>query len=231
MVVIREWGPLPMGSGPFFILKFFLGSKEKRCILPGRIVRVRRANVTHEMNCPTVLAYHSTPLLSAALTPPLTRGGLTPEPSRAAGEVGMSFIGRSPVCMFSLGPKGRLCGFMRRTGFYLSVYIPHHTHCRISGNTFPTAPIAPKSSPTTPIQKPLHYKISNKKWRSVISGRPFSRRTIHIYSLIFTFPFTGFPSRKFLIFPKALDTASSRAKEVFSALWAEPVTFGYFNIS
>ena len=136
MVVIREWGPLPMGSGPFFILKFFLESKEKRCILPGRIVRVRRPNVTHETNCPTVLAYHSTPLLSAALTPPLTRGGLTPEPSRAAGEVGMSFIGRSPVCMFSLGPKGRLCGFMRRTGFYLSVYIPHHTHCPISGNIF-----------------------------------------------------------------------------------------------
>ena len=79
LIVICEWGPLPMGSGPFFILKFFLESKEKRCILPGRIVRVRRPNVTHETNCPTVLAYHSTPLLSAALTPPLTRGGLSGE--------------------------------------------------------------------------------------------------------------------------------------------------------
>ena len=136
LIVICEWGPLPMGSGPFFILKFFLESKEKRCILPGRIVRVRRANVTHEMNCPTVLAYHSTPLLSAALTPPLTRGGLTPEPSRAAGEVGMSFIGRSPVCMFSLGPKGRLCGFMRRTGSFPSVYIPYKKYGPISGNIF-----------------------------------------------------------------------------------------------
>jgi len=44
--------------------------------------------------------YESTPLLSASLTPPLTRGGLSPEPSRAAGEAGLSSLGRRPVVWF-----------------------------------------------------------------------------------------------------------------------------------